>query len=127
MPTARFPLQDAKRRDGGAASPLLTIALGQRLAAAVANDSGAGHLLAASGCPIVSLFDLPMASLPLRCGGRPAKKSNPCLRQQRSHVAYAQAGCIVFNFDGSCLLVEANPPYAVHFSNLIESTYCALA
>ncbi len=52
VPAAHFPLQ-AVGADG---SPLLTIALAQRLAAAVANDSGAGHLIAASGCPLVSLF-----------------------------------------------------------------------
>jgi ADP-heptose:LPS heptosyltransferase len=55
VPGARFPLQE-----GGAAvgdpSPLLTIALAQRLAAGVANDSGTGHLIAAAGCPLVSLF-----------------------------------------------------------------------
>ncbi len=55
MPAARFPLQE-----GGAAvgdpSPLLTIALAQRLTASVANDSGTGHLIAAAGCPLVSLF-----------------------------------------------------------------------
>jgi ADP-heptose:LPS heptosyltransferase len=33
-----------------------TIAAGRRLAAAVANDAGAGHLLAASDAPMVSLF-----------------------------------------------------------------------
>ncbi len=36
--------------------PLLTIALAQRLSASVANDSGAGHLLAAGGQPLLSLF-----------------------------------------------------------------------
>lgn len=39
-----------------AAGPLYTLAIGQRVAAAVANDSGTGHLLAASGCAMVSLF-----------------------------------------------------------------------
>jgi ADP-heptose:LPS heptosyltransferase len=34
----------------------LAIALGRRLTAAVANDSGIGHLLAAIGTPLVSLF-----------------------------------------------------------------------
>jgi ADP-heptose:LPS heptosyltransferase len=34
----------------------LTFALGRRLAAAVGNDSGCGHLLAATGIPVVSLF-----------------------------------------------------------------------
>ncbi|MDB5407591.1 MAG: lipopolysaccharide heptosyltransferase family protein [Rhodospirillales bacterium] len=52
VPQARFPLQDAAAEP----SPLLTVALAQRLAAAVANDSGAGHLLAAGGCAMVSLF-----------------------------------------------------------------------
>ena len=56
LPTAIFPLQDRRIAQEVSASPLYTIALGQRLAAAVANDSGAGHLLAASGCPLVSLF-----------------------------------------------------------------------
>jgi ADP-heptose:LPS heptosyltransferase len=32
------------------------IALGQRMAAAVANDSGAGHMLALSQVPLVSLY-----------------------------------------------------------------------
>jgi ADP-heptose:LPS heptosyltransferase len=36
--------------------PTLTVALGARLATAVANCSGTGHMLAAGGCPMVSLF-----------------------------------------------------------------------
>lgn len=56
LPEALFPLQDARVDAELAASPLYTLALGQRLAVAVANDSGTGHLLAASGCPLVSLF-----------------------------------------------------------------------
>jgi ADP-heptose:LPS heptosyltransferase len=53
LPHARFPLQ----QDGDAEqSPLLTMALAQRLTAAVANDSGTGHLIAAAGCAMVSLF-----------------------------------------------------------------------
>lgn len=51
VPSARFPLQDAASAD-----PLLTVALAGRLAAAVANDSGGGHLLAAGGVVLVSLF-----------------------------------------------------------------------
>jgi ADP-heptose:LPS heptosyltransferase len=38
------------------ASPLLTIALGRRLAVAVANDSGTGHMMAAAAVPLISLF-----------------------------------------------------------------------
>ncbi|HEX7969624.1 MAG TPA: glycosyltransferase family 9 protein [Stellaceae bacterium] len=56
LPDALFPLQDERVPAEIAAAPLYTLALGQRLAAAVANDSGTGHLLAASGCAMVSLF-----------------------------------------------------------------------
>lgn len=54
IPDALFPTVD----DHGQANPsiALTIALGQRLAAAVANDAGAGHILAAADAPLVSLF-----------------------------------------------------------------------
>lgn len=56
LPDAKLPLQDQRIAADIAASPLYTMALGARLAVAVANDSGAGHLLAASGVPMVSLF-----------------------------------------------------------------------
>jgi len=55
LPAARLPLQDAAA-EGLEPGPLLTLALAQRLAVAVANDSGTGHLLAAGGAPLVSLF-----------------------------------------------------------------------
>jgi ADP-heptose:LPS heptosyltransferase len=55
LPTARFPNQDAAA-GGIATGPLLTLALAQRLAAAVANDGGGGHILAESGVPLVSLW-----------------------------------------------------------------------
>jgi ADP-heptose:LPS heptosyltransferase len=51
LPAARFPLQEA----GGFDVPL-TIALGTRCAAAVAADCGGGHMMAAAGVPLVSLF-----------------------------------------------------------------------
>jgi ADP-heptose:LPS heptosyltransferase len=41
---------------GVQAEPALAMALGQRLAVAVANCSGIGHILAASGAPMVSLY-----------------------------------------------------------------------
>lgn len=57
VPTARFPLQD---EEGIGARlgfpPELTIALAGRLAAAVSNDSGTGHMLAIGGAPMVSLY-----------------------------------------------------------------------
>lgn len=52
---ALLPLQDAAAR-GIPVTPALTIALARRLAAAVANDSGAGHMLAAGDVRLVSLF-----------------------------------------------------------------------
>lgn len=51
LPQALLPLQGLS-----ATPPQLTIALGRRLAAAVANDSGTGHMLAAADAPLVSLF-----------------------------------------------------------------------
>jgi ADP-heptose:LPS heptosyltransferase len=55
VPTALFPESD--RTDGftGVKGPLLAIALAGRLTAAVANDAGPGHMLAAGGAPLLSL------------------------------------------------------------------------
>lgn len=55
VPQARFPLQDHSA-SGRRAGPLLTIALASRMRAAVSNDSGGGHLVAAGGVPLVSLW-----------------------------------------------------------------------
>ncbi|EDP63261.1 ADP-heptose:LPS heptosyltransferase [alpha proteobacterium BAL199] len=55
VPGAVLPLQDPRAGTLGA-SPLLTIALAARLAGAVANDSGGGHMLAAADIPLLSLF-----------------------------------------------------------------------
>lgn len=55
IPDALFPEQDAATR-GLPGGPLLTLALAQRLQVALANDSGAGHILAAARRPLVSLF-----------------------------------------------------------------------
>ena len=54
-PEAALPLQAAAAA-GLTVTPMLTIALAERLAAAVANDAGVGHMLAAADCPMVSLF-----------------------------------------------------------------------
>lgn len=51
LPQALLPVQDS-----GNPSPLLTIALARRLSAAVANDAGTGHMVAAAATPLVSLF-----------------------------------------------------------------------
>jgi ADP-heptose:LPS heptosyltransferase len=55
VPAALFPEKD--RTDGFPAvkGPLLAIALAGRLTAAVANDAGPGHMLAAGGAPLLSL------------------------------------------------------------------------
>jgi ADP-heptose:LPS heptosyltransferase len=53
VPQAAFPEQEVEPVVRG---PLLALALAGRLAAAVANDAGAGHILAAAGCPLLSLY-----------------------------------------------------------------------
>ncbi|HUI16246.1 MAG TPA: glycosyltransferase family 9 protein [Alphaproteobacteria bacterium] len=56
VPQALFPLQDPRVQEEIAASPLFTLAVGERLALAVANDCGTAHMLAAAGSALVSLF-----------------------------------------------------------------------
>ncbi len=56
VPSARFPEADPVDPTLGLARLELAIAVGERLAVAVANDSGIGHLLAAIGTPLVTLF-----------------------------------------------------------------------
>ena len=51
LPQALLPLQQADDP-----TPMLTIALGRRLRAAITNDSGTGHMLAAAEIALVSLF-----------------------------------------------------------------------
>ncbi len=52
LPSSLFPLQ---QKDNGF-DPLYTIALAERMAASVSNDSGVGHMIALAGKPLVSLF-----------------------------------------------------------------------
>ena len=56
VPSALFPQADPIDPDIMPRPLELAIAIGRRLAAAVADDSGIGHLLAAVGTPLVSLF-----------------------------------------------------------------------
>ena len=57
MPEALFPEeQEAETTPPALRGPSLVSALAERLSAAVANCSGAGHLLAAGGAPMVSLY-----------------------------------------------------------------------
>ncbi len=53
LPEALYPLQDVRVAKQ---SPLLTIALAERLIAAVSNDCGIGHMFAAADTPLVTLF-----------------------------------------------------------------------
>src|SRR5205807_54677 len=56
LPSGLFPEADPIDPDIMPPPLELVIAIGRRLAAAVANDSGIGHLLGAVGTPLVGLF-----------------------------------------------------------------------
>jgi len=56
VPGAVFPLQDEKIQKAFGYSPLLSIALSERLACAVSNDSGTGHMFAVGNIPVVILY-----------------------------------------------------------------------
>ncbi len=56
VPRAVFPSSGTGAEKGVSRSALFTIAVASRLAVAVANDSGAGHMIAAADAPLVSLF-----------------------------------------------------------------------
>jgi ADP-heptose:LPS heptosyltransferase len=55
VPGALFPEKDRTDAYPAVKGPLLAIALAGRLTAAVANDAGPGHMLAAGGAPLLSL------------------------------------------------------------------------
>jgi ADP-heptose:LPS heptosyltransferase len=83
VPQALFPEQ----QDGAPGGPSLVAALGERLAAAVANCSGTGHLLAAGGAPIVSLYG---PTRPEKYA--PFARASICLKAQ--HYGSEQIGAI---------------------------------
>jgi len=56
LPAAKFPLQEKEVWGGAPLGIDHTLAIASLLDAAVANDSGVGHMLAAADCPLVSLF-----------------------------------------------------------------------
>lgn len=56
VPEALFPEWDRTDSRPDLKGPILVMALAGRLSAAVANDSGTGHMLATGGAPLVSLF-----------------------------------------------------------------------
>jgi ADP-heptose:LPS heptosyltransferase len=55
IPTALFPESGRTDAFQDIKGPLLVVALASRLIAAVANDAGPGHMLAAGGAPLLSL------------------------------------------------------------------------
>ena len=56
VPAALFPEHQDATASPAVRGPSLVAALGEQVSAAVANCSGAGHLLAAGGAPMVSLY-----------------------------------------------------------------------
>ena len=42
--------------NSGLKGPILVIALAHKLKLGIANDSGTGHMFAAGGCPLISIF-----------------------------------------------------------------------
>ena len=66
LQTLRRAAPDARFPDTSAPGPQLVVALADRLAAAVANDSGTGHMLAAGGARLVSLVHKPRKALKFR-------------------------------------------------------------
>ena len=56
VPQALIPASDPVSGRAGSGDPAFTVALAARLAVAVANDAGVGHLIAAADIPLVSLF-----------------------------------------------------------------------
>jgi ADP-heptose:LPS heptosyltransferase len=56
LPSAKFPLQDYDAWGTAQLTISHTLAVAKCLDAAVANDSGVGHMLAASDCRLISLF-----------------------------------------------------------------------
>jgi len=56
LPGALFPLQDETVQARYGFSPLFTIALSKRMEAALSNDSGAAHMFAVGGVPVVVLY-----------------------------------------------------------------------
>jgi ADP-heptose:LPS heptosyltransferase len=92
VPAALFPEQV-----GPAGGPSLVAALGERLSAAVANCSGTGHLLAAGGAPMVSLFG---PTRPEKYA--PFARSLICLKAQD----YGSARIAAIPFDAVAAAVE---------------------
>lgn len=56
LPEALMPLQAGQGAQSHNFNPLLSIALAERMSAAVSNDSGIAHMLAVGGAPLVALY-----------------------------------------------------------------------
>ncbi len=84
VPAALFPEWERRDSHQDLKGPCLVIALASRLKAAVANDSGTGHMLAAGGAPLVSLFS----------SGRHLEKFRPTVARGITIDATAVAGSL---------------------------------
>ncbi len=71
VPDAKFPLQEYDQWGTRELTLDHSLALGRYLALVVANDSGPGHIFAAAGCPVVSVFGptTPVKASPRSPGG----------------------------------------------------------
>ena len=56
IPNALFPEWEDIAIKSGLKGPILVIALAHKLKLGIANDSGTGHMFAAGGCPLISIF-----------------------------------------------------------------------
>ena len=56
LPEARFPLQEEGVERNHGFSPLLSVALSERVRASVSNDSGAAHMFAVGSRPLVIFY-----------------------------------------------------------------------
>ena len=56
VPGSLFPEWDEIALNSGLKGPILVIALAKKLTLGITNDSGTGHMFAAAGCPLISLF-----------------------------------------------------------------------
>lgn len=95
LPRAVFPLEHPAI---GAPQPLATIALAARCRIGVSNDSGTGHMIAASGTPLVSLF-----------GPSSARKFRPIGRRVTIVAAHDHGGAEMTRIPVAAVLEALGP------------------
>lgn len=106
IPGARFPLMENRPEETGVPSdPVLTVALAERVRAAVANCSGTGHMLALGGAPLVSLF-----------GPSSAKKFHPLARAGIHLFPTTPGGKNIAEIEVDAVLAVVDKLHAAHFA-----------